>query len=272
MQQSGHKQDFREVVFKRAVEKYIGSLRREEEGSKQMYRTKKERAEQSKEDGGLRKTKTGWYKALGYHGTVVVPATMDSTLMKTVDEALKKTDSPGGYKLLVQEDGGRTMASQLVKSNPFPQTNCGRPKCGMCLSGDGEGKCWKSNVVYKIQCARQSCRGADGEGPVFTYIGESSRSCFTRGLEHQDAYIKKKDSSFMWRHTEMCHGGNISNMSTDYTYSVIETHRSSLNRILGEAVQIQAMTENPKELSLNSRLEYFTPQMVRPIFVKGPGE
>ena len=64
--------------------------------------------------------------ALGYNGTVIVPATVNSGLMKAVEKALKATSGPRGYKQLVMEDGGRTMASQIVRSNPFPRGNCER--------------------------------------------------------------------------------------------------------------------------------------------------
>ena len=108
--------------------------------------------------------------------------------------------------------------------------------------------------------------------PTPTYIGESSRTTYTRGIEHQEGYTKKRETSFMWRHCKEKHGGQIDSPQRDYTYSVLESHRDCLNRVLGEAVNIQAMVANPKMNSMNSRQEYFTPQYVRPVFSKGPGD
>ena len=156
-----------------------------------------------------------------------------SGLKKRVEKAIRMTDWPRSYKQLVMGDGGRTMASQLVKSNPFPRANCGRIRCGMCAAGGRNGKCWKSNIVYKIQCNRLPCVGGHNEEPVPTYIGESSRTTYTRGLEHQDAYLKKKETSFMWRHCLEKHGGVMGSPQTDYTYGVIESYRHSLDRGAG---------------------------------------
>ena len=272
MKECGHEHHFRQVVTKRAVEKYVNSLALLQSGAKQMYRSKVEKVAQGlAADSQTKKSKTGWYKELGYDGVVTVPATVGSGLMKEVEKALKATDAPRGYKMMVAEDGGRTLASDLTRSNPFPQANCGRAKCGMCATGDGKGQCWRSNVVYSIRCSR--CPDKDGHGvamPVFEYIGETSRTIYTRGLEHQALYLAGKDQSFMWRHTMEVHGGVITSAVEDYTYKVLSSHRESLNRVLEEAVNIQASTNNPRTVSLNSRMEYFAPQYVRPTFHKGP--
>ena len=95
MAECGHEQRFREIVIKRAAEKYSASMKGLAEGTKPMYRNKEEKKEQAKLEGGLGKTKTGWFKSLGYDGTVTVPATQDSALMRLVEKALEATDSPG---------------------------------------------------------------------------------------------------------------------------------------------------------------------------------
>ena len=245
-----------------------------------MYRTMAEReAQRGKESAGSR-SKSGWFKCLGHDGTVVVPATVDSTLMSAVDKALKAAEAPRGYKLLVMEDGGRTVASEVVRANPFPRPNCNRSGCSMCVVGDSMGKCYKSNVVYSISCNRSPCCGGSEADqlqqptPVptttTTYVGETSRPVYKRGLEHKDAYIKKKPTSFMWRHAQQQHDGVIGDPNRDFVFGVTSTHRLALNRILDEAVRIQEGDANPNVISLNSRHEYFAPQFVRPAFQKGP--
>ena len=272
MLECGHEEHFRQTVTSRAVAKYTSSLAKLRSGQKEMYRSKEEKVAQGVANNILvRKSKTGWFKELGYDGVVTVPATVDSGLMREVEKSLKATDGPKGYRIMVAEDGGRTMASDLTRSNPFPQTNCGRAKCGMCIGGDAKGQCWKSNVVYTITCNR--CPRADPHGvaiPVAEYVGETSRTIYTRGLEHQALYANKKDKSCLWRHTRDCHGGIITSVVGDYDYKVISSHRESLNRVLDEAVHIQASSKNPMVVSMNSRMEYFAPQYVAPSYHKGP--
>ena len=222
MADCGHSQRSREVVVKRATEKYSNSMMGLANGSKAMYRSKEDKQEQEKIEGGLKKTKTGWFKSLGYNGTVTVPATVDSVLLKSVEQALKNTDAPGGYRTLVVEDGGRTMASDVVRSNPFPKNNCQRPRCGICISGDSKGSCWKSGVVYKIECNREPCIREEEKDTVplqvAVYVGETCRTIHARGVEHQDLYSNKKESSFMYRHAIERHGGVIDNFVKDFSW------------------------------------------------------
>ena len=41
-----------------------------------------------------------------------------------------------------------------------------------------------------------------------TYIGETSRNLYTRGLEHQDKFEKRKPDSFMYNHQKERHPGD----------------------------------------------------------------
>ena len=168
------------------------------------------------------------------------------------------------------------MASDVVRSNPFPKNNCQRPRCGICMSGDSKGSCWKSGVVYKIECNREPCIREEEKDTVplqvSVYVGETCRTIHARGVEHQDLYSNKKESSFMYRHAIERHGGVIDNFVKDFSYKVIGNHRDNLNRILDEAVQIQNISSNISINSMNSRNEYFSAQYVRPSFSKGPGE
>ena len=83
-------------------------------------------------------------------------------------------------------------------------------------------------------------------------------------------YANMKDKSFMWRHTSEHHGGVINSVVGDYEYNILNSHREPLNRVLGEAVQIKTSTKNPMVISMNSRIEYFAPQYVAPVYIKGP--
>ena len=108
--------------------------------------------------------------------------------------------------------------------------------------------------------------------PVPTYVGETSRPLFNRAQEHKDLYSKRKPQSAMWRHTEMEHAGVILDPNTDFKFTVLNSHRTALDRILEEAVQIQGLGRDSRVASMNGRMEYYAPQYVRPAFCKGPEE
>ena len=202
--------------------------------------------------------------------------------MKSVDEALKRVESPRGYRMLVVEDSGRTHSSDVTRSNPFPRANCGKSKCLMCTVGDSNGSCYKSKVVYKVECSREPCtKKSDSTQsgstqrehvPVSVYIGETSRTLYKRALEHKALYEKKSSKNFMWRHTEEHHNGVITNPETDYRFGVVSSHQEALNRVLDEAVRIQDIEGDSSVNSMNGRQEYYAPQYVRPAFEKGPAE
>ena len=179
-----------------------------------MYRSNEERKEAVRKTGG-KPGKTEWFKRLGYQNTLQVPATLGSRLATIVKNVLDKSDPPAGFKTLVLEDGGRSIKSDIVKSDPFPKASCDRETCLMCSNEPSGGKCWSSSVVYKIACNRRPCKGGEGragdgereEGCVHQYVGETSGPPFTRGTQHMALYANKSESSFMWRHAEKVHGG-----------------------------------------------------------------
>ena len=123
----------------------------------------------------------------------------------------------------------------------------------MCSNEPSGGKCWSSSVVYNISCNRRPCKGEE-EGCAHEYVGETSRSCFTRGSQHLALYVKKSDSSMMWRHTEKVHGGMIGSKKGihDFTMKRLSTFGDCLTRIVEEAVEIKEMEGNIKVISINS--------------------
>ena len=170
------------------------------------------------------------------------------------------------FKTLVTEDGGRSVKSDLVRSNPFTAEGaCGRKECLMCSVEPSKGKCWKANVLYKITCNRSPCNSA---GKVPTYVGETCRSTCTRGAQHFALYKGKKDNSFMWKHTLDKHQGKIG--ESDYKMEQVNQFQDPLTRILQEAVTIQRNETDEKTENLNSKMEYYGPEYVRPSFSKGP--
>ena len=119
------------------------------------------------------------------------------------------------------EDGGVSSKSGIVKSNQWSRNNCERSDCVICYQKDGKSvkKCMKNNVDYEAKCTRCPTR--------FSYIGETSRTGYTRTKEHISDYRaaaaaelpplpptagvpaegrKKNVKSFMWEHCRDFHG------------------------------------------------------------------
>ena len=274
---SGHKEDFRRSVTERAVSKYVAAWKRKEETGTEVYRSKEERKETLRKAGG-KPGKSEWFQRLGYQNTLTVPASLGGELAKRVKSVLDKSDAPAGFKTLILEDGGKSVKSDLVKSDPFPRSSCNRKTCLMCSNEPSNGQCWTSSVVYSIACNRAPCRRREGEREngeednPHVYVGETSRSCKVRGTQHMSNYLKKSDTSFMWRHTCKEHGGRIggNNGINDYTMKRLSSFNDCLTRIVEEAVEIKELEGNSKTTSLNSRSEYFGAELVRTAFFKGP--
>ena len=72
----------------------------------------------------------------------------------------------------------------------------------------------------------------------------------------------------MWKHTLDKHQGEIS--ESDYKMEQVNQFQDPLTRILQEAVTIQRNETDEKTENLNSKMEYYGPEYVRPSFSKGP--
>ena len=269
MEECGHDESFRNIVVRRAVGKFLNAWNNREENGIEVYRSKEEKREIVLEAGG-RPGKSDWFRQLGYSNTLTVPATVGGVLAKQVKEALEQTDAPGGYRTLVLEDGGKSIKSDLVRSNPFPVASCMRETCLICIHKPSGGKCWAGGITYSIECARSPCTNADIPTP--TYVGESCRSAFRRGTEHLALYKNKSKGSFMLRHTLDAHNGIMGNDGgkTDFKMEHISSYKGSLPRIIEEAVLIQELEEDSNVECLNTKEEYYCAEFMRPCFPKGP--
>ena len=166
-----------------------------------------------------------------------------------IRESIKDT-RPVGTRVLVLEKPGQKLMATLGPNNPFPREFCQRESCPLkstkCLES-----CSKEGVVYKIWCQRchtdQLDRGV-AEPKDSVYIGETSRTVFTRFHQHVRDYIKaskqnpdaildEEHSSFMMDHSRLFHGGH-QDYKQDYLVKVLSSHRNPLTRQTTEAVRI----------------------------------
>ena len=126
---------------------------------------------------------------------VFVPYTANSALAKELRLVEETMETLTGTRLKIVEKAGIQLKRILVKQNPWAGTDCLREDCLICQTreetGEGKGKaCWKRNVIYETWC--ETCQERDGKEPLeagkdqtavrlHKYIGESSRSGYTRG-------------------------------------------------------------------------------------------
>ena len=171
-----------------------------------------------------------------------------------------------GFRLKIVERAGVKLERVLHKSNPWAGQSCERENCLLCATKletekDLGQSCSKRNLVYETWC--QTCKLQDEERaiqvgkdpkkiPLFKYIGESSRSCFERGWEHQYDALNYKQGSHMLKHALTEHDG-IPPEEVKFLMRAMKFHTSAYSRQMHEAVAIQV---NRGHNLLNSKAEY----------------
>ena len=133
---------------------------------------------------------------------IFVPATPESQLKDRYVREIKDA----GFKIKVVEQSGITLKRMLQRSDPFLEKNCRNINCLVCSTG-GKGSCCSTCVTYELVC--QVCH--------HKYIGETSRSAYTRGKEHLRALEQWEEGSVMWRQSLDKHGGDVPGFTMNVT-------------------------------------------------------
>ena len=172
--------------------------------------------------------------------------------------------------------------SGIAKNNPFLRNTCQRATCPFGPQ-DCREKCYKENITYQAVCERcriQPEEERERNPRLPTYIGETSRTLFTRYQQHVADYKKLSSvgptnmlrepdrTSWMWEHSIQVHGGP-ENYLRDFSFLPLDNTRDSFSRQFLEAVRINPVLEKgihtshqSKEIpiiSLNRRGECFAP-------------
>ena len=114
--------------------------------------------------------------------------------------------------------------------------------------GEAEG-----NFVPTDKKRKENPRGKREEVALYTYIGESSRSTYERGFEHQKDARDLKTTSHNLKHILEKHPGSGPD-EVRFDMKVLRTHQSPFERQIYESAVIQTMRD--KHHLLNSRSEY----------------
>ena len=175
-----------------------------------------------------------------------VPRTPGGELISRLREAEMEISKVVGDRIKFAERSGRKMKGIFHKANSLAGENCGRKDCLVCQYGEeGNGDCRWRSVCYKTTCLACLEKGRKVE-----YYGESSRTAFERGKEHQADFLSKSDDSHMYKHVSNDHGEKE---QVKFSMKVLKKHMSAFHRQVTEAVLIH---RNEMNDILNSKGEY----------------
>ena len=232
LKSSGHTENFRVAVFNAAIRKFVNEMKKHNEGKKDMYRSREQREKDMKERGG-KTSNDNWFKKNDKRNkrttsVLNVPFTSNSTLVKKTRNKLGKMKAPEGTHTIILESGGTKLRDQLIKSDPFPNKECGRKDCKM---PECKERCYAGHVNYTIVC--KSCESIN-HCEKYVYMGESSRGGYIRYKQHFNKY--KTKSGFMWDHDVLKHGGTG---EVEFEVERVVKDGDPLRRVIRESVKLQ---------------------------------
>ena len=163
-----------------------------------------------------------------------VEQTPRGELARRFREAEKGLSRLTGFRVKVVERCGTKVVNILHKSNPWAESRCQRTDCYPCKTGD-DSDCFKRNILYFSTCAM--CKQ---EGKEQVYVGESSRSSYERGGEHERDFQRRNEDSHILKHLEIVHPGVV---EPQFQFRVAQTFQSALARQVSEAVMIRRKGE-----------------------------
>ena len=169
----------------------------------------------------------------------------------------------------VVERPGPALMAGISANNPFRRQLCLREKCPYVRAGkECNESCYKQGILYTAECtlcSKDSCQTL--------YIGESSRSLYTRSNQHLGDFRravqgKEGASSFYKDHISDCHPEQSLEVEVakNIDWKVLDTRRDPLSRQTMEAVLIQQAINCGKLeglagvhiTSMNRKGEYFS--------------
>ena len=249
MMTAGYDEGYRRSILTNTFRIYDKMVKDQEDGVRPMSIPQNWHAEERRLN--KRKKRHNWSTSGGFTAPIMVPATPDSELATELRKIAEEESVPG-LKFKIVETGG-TMVKHLVqKGNPTETPGCGERACVVCKGGSVRGaNCRKSNVQYQLEC--ELCPSEDKS----TYIGETSRNLYSRGLEHQAKYETGNDDSFMRKHQTEKHAGQ----EAKFGGSVTGRFRDCLSRQVSEGVQIRRCMGSNN--IMNSKSEWHQPALWR---------
>ena len=220
MQIVGYTEGYRRTVLLQALTIYDRKLVEDGQGIQLLNRDRYwQREERMKKKKNKRHS---WSSNGGYIAPMFVPSTPQGELAKELREVVEK-EGIQGMKFKIVETGGRSIQSEVQKSNPTKTKGCENVDCVACSEERGKGgDCMKSNITYEMEC--RLCLGDE----KCIYVGETSRNLYTRAKEHMNKYRSEKSNydSFIKQHQVEHHH----NHPAEYKAKVTGSFRDCLSR------------------------------------------
>ena len=190
-----------------------------------------------------------------------VAQTPNGELASRLKKAEAELSQLCGNKVKIVEQAGVSLKTILVKANPLGELKCGRPLCLPCRHDDKKSDCKVRSITYQTTCLACKSDGIDRR-----YIGESARSAYERGVEHQTGYNSQSLDNHMYKHHQIDHLD--AETQPEFTMSVIKKHQSPLYRQIHEAIMIMKF----ESVTLNSKGEFNRCQLPRLSVMMGERE
>ena len=183
-----------------------------------------------------RRKKREWYKEDNkYDSVMFVQPTENSLLRRKIQEIARKNK----VRVKVIEKAGQTVKKVLQRSNPFEKRGCGKDECMVCQVGK-PGECQMRGCVYQLTCKTDQRK----------YRGQTGRSMRERFKEEVRDWWNREDSSPLWRHSELYHGGGDFEVEVEV---ISDCFGKPSRRMITEFVMIEQLKENE---TMNSKREW----------------
>ena len=143
----------------------------------------------------------------------------------------------------------------------FGPPGCSRPNCLPCKSDRPGASHTRSGALYHGTCLICSQQGITSE-----YWGETSRSGYTRTLEHAEDICSKQDKNAFHKHLTIYHPEKVGDTEA-FDIKIEQTFTKNIDRQVAEAIKIK---NSNADILMNSKAEFHQPAIHRVVTTRAP--
>ena len=271
MRMSGYPEQFRREIIVAGVRGYEKQVERSDKGECPLHRPKGFRREERTQEKAIKKR--AWYRPSD--AVLFCPSTPGGELARRMRRITQDASERTGLRVRIVERGGVSIQSQLVRREN--QGMCRNTNDCVIHKSGGRGNCSTENIVYRGTCITCKEKGISSKPDIMgnivkvensprginsVYIGETSRTCFTRGKEHLQSMdnpnrTSSRSNAFV-RHRELYHEGEESEVK--FQFEVVKKFEKPLQRQVWEGVEIHS---SGADILMNSKLDHYMPAVGR---------
>ena len=214
-------------------------------GTRIRYRTKAQIEEHKQNTiGNFPNT---WFLKNETTNILKVPCTPNSSLVNSMRQKAGSSRGPDKGITKFVEMGGIPV-TLLFPMKEFLTGTKGCQYAQKCYITDTQD-CRVTRGIYRIIC--HTCQERDGKR--FVYVGTSGFSVHKRMQEHMQCVRSQQISNALAKHVELFH----TNDNAEFVTEVIKGNiKYNLERFIYEAVEIEAIRNDPDIYTMNSRSEW----------------